>query len=160
MPDMMADEAPAADAAALSSGFTKMLVRQVRAHDAFGAWDKKSDSELLADFIVTRKQRRSMPIIADPDAKTLWRLELFYNAVSLTIAEDSGIVPTPIIKLSHEGYGRVVLIAGRLVVIGRQLRDVHRFGFETLTHLAAEGEGLVASGLAALRQFPEVAKAP
>lgn len=159
MPDALSDGMPPADAAALDSSFVKTLVRQVRAHDSFGAWDKKADHELLADFIISREKRRKMPIIADPDAKTLWRLELFYSAVGLTIGDDTGVLATPLIKLSHEGYGRVVLIAGRLVAVSRQLRDVHRFGFESLTHLATEGEGLVAAGVEAIRRYPDVARA-
>jgi probable nitrogen fixation protein len=159
MPDVPSATVSPADAAALSSGFAKTLARQLRAHDLSGIWDRKPDQDLLAQFIVTRDQRRKIPIIADPDAKKLWQLQLFYNAVGLTITNDVDVVVTPLINLSNEGFGRVVLIAGRLVVISRQLRDVHRFGFESLTHLAAEGEGLVASGIEAIRRFPDVAKA-
>jgi probable nitrogen fixation protein len=159
MPDDHSATVSPADAAALSSGFAKTLARQVRAHDLSGIWDRKPDQDLLAQFIMTREQRRKIPIIADPDEKALWRLQLFYNAVGLTMTEDFGGVVTPLINLSNEGFGRVVLIAGRLVVVSRQLRDVHRFGFESLTHLASEGEGLVAAGLEAIRRFPEVAAA-
>ena len=159
MPDTYTTSLSPADVAALASGFVKMLVRQIRAHDISGVWERKADQELLAQFILTREQRRKIPIIANPDTKTLWRLGLFYNAVGLTMTDDVGITVTPFTNLSHEGYGRVVLIAGRLVVISRQLRDVHRFGFESLTHLATEGEGLVAAGIEAIRHYPEVARA-
>ena len=59
-------------------------------------------------------------------------------------------------KMSHEGFGRLVLMAGRLVVVNKHLRDVHRFGFESMEKLAAEGEKLVAAGVEMLRQFPDV----
>lgn len=159
MPDAHSATPSPADTAALSSGFAKTLARQVRAHDLSGIWDRKPDQDLLAQFIMTREQRRKIPIIADPDERTLWRLRLFYNAVGLTMTDDGGVVVTPLIDLSNEGFGRMVLIAGRLVVVSRQLRDVHRFGFESLTHLAAEGEGLVAAGIQAIRRYPEVANA-
>jgi len=29
------------------------------------------------------------------------------------------------LKMSHEGFGRMVLIGGRLIVVNKQLRDVH-----------------------------------
>jgi probable nitrogen fixation protein len=35
---------------------------------------------------------------------------------------------TPMTKMSHEGFGRTVLTTGRLIVVNRHLRDVHRFG--------------------------------
>lgn len=159
MPDTCTPSLSPADVAALSSGFVKMLVRQMRPHDLSGVWDRKPDQDLLQPFILTPEQRRKIPIIANPDTKTLWRLGLYYNAVGLTMTEDVGITVTPFTNLSHEGYGRVVLIAGKLVVVSRQLRDVHRFGFESLTHLAAEGEGLVAAGIEAIRRHTDVAKA-
>ncbi|TVR83547.1 MAG: NifX-associated nitrogen fixation protein [Rhodospirillales bacterium] len=148
-----------ADSAALETGFVKGLLRQIRAHDATGVWDQKPDTALLAPYVLSREQRRQIPVIANPDAKVLWRLEQFYDAVALAISEEAGVIATPMIRLSHEGYGRVVVLAGMLVVLSRQLRDVHRFGFDSLTHLAAEGEGLVAAGVDAVKRFPDVATA-
>ena len=154
MPEAKAAETPQA---AAESIFLKELVKQWRAQDARGAWDKKSDLELIAPYIITKEQRREIPIIGDPDPETLWRLELFYNAVGLAIERATGIMVSPIMKMHHEGFGRMVLTAGRLVVINKHLRDVHRFGFETLDKLAAEGEKLVAAGVEMIRKFPEVA---
>jgi len=59
------------------SGFIEDLTRLLRANDTFGAWERKSDEEILAPFVVTKAQRREIPIIGDPDPDTLWRLELF-----------------------------------------------------------------------------------
>ena len=98
-----------------------------------------------------------MPIIGDPDPEMLWRLELFYNAVGLAIERQTGNMVTPMMKMSHEGFGRMVLIAGRLIVVNKQLRDVHRFGFLTMEKLAEEGEKLVNAGVEMIRKFPDVA---
>ncbi|ESX08291.1 hypothetical protein X768_22770 [Mesorhizobium sp. LSJC265A00] len=67
------------DEAALAMPFVRCLVRLIRAQDSYGSWEGKSDAELLADFIVTRKQRRAIPVIGDPDPDVLWRLDLFYT---------------------------------------------------------------------------------
>jgi probable nitrogen fixation protein len=61
-------------------------------------------------------------------------------------------------KMHHEGFGRMVLIAGRLIVVNKQLRDVHRFGFPSLEKLASEGEKLVAQGGEMIDRYSEVAK--
>jgi len=119
--------------------FYRELVKQWRAQDSYGAWEKKSDAELLAPYILDKEQRRAIPIIGDPDPETLWRVELFYNAVGLAIERSVGIMVSPMMKMSHEGFGRVVLIAGRLIVVNKQLRDVHRFGFSSMDKLAEEG---------------------
>ena len=152
-------EAAAAENASVSdSVFLKELIKQWRAQDAHGAWDKKSDVELIAPYIITKEQRREVPIIGDPDPETLWRLELFYNAVGLAIERATGIMVSPIMKMHHEGFGRMVLTAGRLVVVNKHLRDVHRFGFETLGKLAEEGDKLVRAGVDMIEKFPEVAR--
>ncbi|MHB0984103.1 MAG: NifX-associated nitrogen fixation protein [Sulfuricella sp.] len=157
MPDTETAVAVAA-ADPMQSLFVKELIKQWRAQDTHGTWEGKTDATLLAPYIVTREQRRQMPIIDDPDPETLWRVELFYNAIGLAIERQTGVMVTPMMKMSHEGFGRIVLLAGRLVAVNKQLRDVHRFGFESMEKLAEEGEKQVAAGIAMVEQFPGAAK--
>ncbi len=140
------------------SVFLNELIKQWRAQDTHGAWDKKSDLDLIAPYIVTKEQRREIPLLGDPDPETLWRLELFYNAVGLSIERATGVMVSPMMKMHHEGFGRMVLIAGRLVVVNKQLRDTHRFGFDSLSELVEDGEKFVAAGVEMIEKFPEAAK--
>jgi probable nitrogen fixation protein len=151
--------ATAAADPALASPFVRTLVRLMRAEDTYGAWEGKADAALLQDFILTKEQRREIPIIGDPDPDVLWRLERFYAAVGLAIEGRSGRIASPMMKMSHEGFGRVLLTTGRLVVLAKSLRDVHRFGFESLEKLGEAGEKLVDDAVAAIAKFPEVADA-
>lgn len=151
--------APASDEEALATPFLQILVRLIRAQDGYGAWDRKSDGQLLADYVVTKEQRRAIPIMGDPDPDILWRIEQFYAAIGLGIEQETGHVASPMMKMHHEGFGRMVLTAGKLVVLSRHLRDVHRFGFDGLAALAAEGARQVAAGVAMIRRFPDVADA-
>ena len=137
--------------------FIKELVKQWRAQDMHGAWEGKTDLELLEPYILDKEKRREIPIIGDPDPETLWRLELFYNAVGLSIERATGIMVSPIMKMHHEGFGRMVLTAGRLVVVNKHLRDVHRFGFPSYDKMAEEGEKLVAAAVEIINKFPDVA---
>jgi probable nitrogen fixation protein len=141
----------------VESSFVQELIKQWRAQDTHGAWDGKPDLELIAPYIIDKEARREIPIIGDPDPETLWRLELFYNAVSLSIERETGHMVTPMMKMHHEGFGRMILAAGRLIVVNKQLRDVHRFGFDSLSKLAEEGEKFVAAGVEMIRKYPEVA---
>jgi probable nitrogen fixation protein len=152
-------EAQAVEQAAnpMESIFIKELVKQWRAQDSYGAWEGKSDELLLEPYIITKEMRKELPIIGDPDPETLWRLELFYNAVGLAIERQTGNMVTPMMKMHHEGFGRMVLSAGRLIVVNKQLRDVHRFGFLSLEKLAEEGEKLVAAGVEMIKKYPDVA---
>ncbi len=144
--------------AAIDSPFVKELIKQWRAQDMHGSWDGKSDLDLIAPYIVDKEARKQLPIIGDPDPEVLWRVELFFNAVGLAIERATGCMVSPMMKMSHEGFGRQVLMAGRLVVVNKQLRDVHRFGFLSLEKLAEEGTKYVQQGIEMIEKFPEVAK--
>jgi probable nitrogen fixation protein len=147
------------DAEALATPFLQIMVRLLRAQDSFGAWERKGDGELLADYVLTREQRRAIPIIGDPDPDVLWRMEQYYAAIGLAIEQETGHVASPMMKMHHEGFGRVILTAGRLVVLSKHLRDVHRFGFDSLAALAAAGAEQVAAAAELIRRFPEVVEA-
>ncbi|GAB4063218.1 NifX-associated nitrogen fixation protein [Uliginosibacterium sediminicola] len=147
----------AEDLAALETPFMKELIKQWRAQDTHGTWEGKSDVKLLHPYILTAEARRALPIMGDPDPETLWRIELFFNAVGLTIERTTGVMVTPMMKMSHEGFGRQVLIAGRLIAVNKQLRDAHRFGFPTLAKLAEGGTKFVEEGVGMVEKFKEVA---
>ncbi|MHB1513149.1 MAG: NifX-associated nitrogen fixation protein [Acidiferrobacter sp.] len=145
------------DEAVLQLPFVQELVKQWRAQDTHGAWDGKTEFDLLEPYVVDKAKRKEMPIIGDPDPETLWRLELFYNAVGLCVERRTGVMAQPMIKMHHEGFGRLVLLAGRLVVVNKHLRDVHRYGYPTLAALGAEGEKIVAAAVAMIEQYPDLA---
>jgi probable nitrogen fixation protein len=126
-----------------------------RTHTAPGK--ARPDLKLLEPYILSAEQRRAMPIMGDPDPETLWRLDLFHNAVGLCIERATGCMVSPMTKMSHEGFGRTVLTTGRLIVVNRYLRDVHRFGFPSLGKLAEAGNKLVAEGIGMVEKYPEVA---
>lgn len=138
-------------------GFAAALVRQIRAQDTHGHWERKSDYQLVEPYIMDKEKRRAIPIIGDPDPDTLWRLELFYGAMCLEIERRSRRMVQPMMKMSHEGFGRMVLIAGRLVVVNKQLRDVHRFGFDSVEKLNAEAEKMIGQAVDMIEKFPAVA---
>lgn len=154
----MTDAAVLEQETAAEAPFVRELVKIWRAQDTHGAWEGKSDLDLLEPYIVDKEKRRALPIIGDPDPETIWRLELFFNAVSLSIERATGVMISPMLKMSHEGFGRMVLIGGRLIVVNKQLRDVHRFGFDSLAKLAAEGDKYVKGGVEMIEKFPDVAK--
>lgn len=148
----------AEDSTALASTFVVELIKQYRAQDMHGAWEGKSDAELLAPYILDAEARRALPLMGDPDPETLWRIELFYNAIALSIERATGVMVSPMMKMHHEGFGRMVLIAGRLVVVNKQLRDTHRFGFPSLTKLGEAGSKFVEEGVGMVGKYTEVAK--
>lgn len=150
--------APANDETYLSTPFVQQLIKQLRAQDINGTWDNKGDLQLLKPYIHTAEERRALPILGDPDPETLWHLEIFYNAIAVAIERETGQMVSPMMKMSHEGFGRMVLIAGRLVVVNKQLRDVHRFGYSSLAKLSDAGTKFLDEAVAMIRTYPDVAQ--
>ncbi|WP_176085674.1 NifX-associated nitrogen fixation protein [Martelella sp. HB161492] len=140
------------------TSFMKSLVQLMRAQDVYDTWEGRSDASILEDYIVTKAQRKVIPIIGDPDPDVLWRLEIYYSAIGLAIEKETGIIASPMMKMHHEGFGRVLLTCGRLVVLVKSLRDVHRFGFESLEKMDEAGSKLVAEAAAMVATWPDVAK--
>ncbi len=140
-----------------SGGFLAELIRQIRASDPYGGFDGLSEEALLRPYLLTAERRQALPLLGDLDQATEGRLRNFYQAVAAAIEKETGAMVNYVLDLSHEGFGRVVLFAGRLVLLSKTLRDAHRFGFASREQLAAEGEKLVRAGVEALRRFPEVA---
>ena len=139
--------------------FVRELIKQIRAQDTHGTWEGKSDlqaARALHPHAPNSAARCRM--MGDPDPDTLWRLDLFHNAIGLAIERATGCMVSPMMKMSHEGFGRMVLTTGRLIVVNRHLRDVHRFGFPSLAKLAEAGNKLrrpKASRM--IEKYPEVA---
>jgi probable nitrogen fixation protein len=153
-PDVAAEPT---EAELLQDPFIRELIKQLRAQDTHGTWEGKSDAKLLEPYIITAEQRKAMPMMGDPDPETLWRLDLFHNAIGLSIERATGCMVSPMMKMSHEGFGRAVLTAGRLIVVNRHLRDVHRFGYASLAKLAEAGNKLVNEGVTMVQTYKEVA---
>ncbi|OIQ90846.1 hypothetical protein GALL_272470 [mine drainage metagenome] len=147
------------EASAIAHPIVQGLLRLIRAHDRSGAWDDEPDAGLLAPFIVTRAQKRALPMMGDPDPDILWRVEMFYAAVAWELERRSGRAVSPILNIHHEGWGRVLLVAGRLVAVNAHVRELHRFGFEDLPALIAKAEKLVEEGAGTIGRYPDVAAA-
>ncbi|MER9770332.1 NifX-associated nitrogen fixation protein [Mesorhizobium sp. M0189] len=144
------------DEAALATPFVRCLVRLIRAQDSYGSWEGEADAELLADFIVTRKQRRAMPVIGNPEPDVLWRLDMFYTAVGLAIEERFGLMTSPMTKMNPMGASdHCVSRPGGWSLCP----DIHRFGFETFRKLAEAGTKLVDDATAAIEAYPGGARA-
>lgn len=139
--------------------FSTELLKQVRALDTYDTYAGQSPAETLDPYILTKERKREIPIVGDPDEITMARVNAYYNALATTIEKRSGLMATPMIKLTHEGFGRVLITVGRLVVLDKTLRDVHRFGFPSFEKLDSEAETVLGKALAWIEKHADVAAA-
>ncbi|MEA1051323.1 NifX-associated nitrogen fixation protein [Lamprobacter modestohalophilus] len=156
-------EAPTAAAAidpndpVLGTEFAIEMVRQVRAIDPYGTYDDLSATEVLEPYVLTKEKKREIPIIGDPDEIVVARIQAFYNAIAVLIEKECRLRAVPLLHLTHEGFGRVLITVGKLVVLDRSLRDVHRFGFPSLSKMKDEGDKLLSVALELVGEHSRVA---
>ena len=141
----------------MDSDFVKEMVRQMRAIDTYGTYDDWTIAKILEPFILTKEMKREIPVVGDPDEIIMARVKAFYNAISSLIEKECRLMAVPMINLSHEGFGRVIITVGKLVVLDRTLRDVHRFGFPTLSKMKDEADKLLSVALEIIGKHSEVA---
>jgi len=141
----------------LETSFIKEMTRQIRAIDSYGVYDTASDLEVLDPLVLTKERKRAIPVVGDPDEETLARVKAFYNAIAVQTEAECGKMAVPMINISHEGFGRVIITVGKLVVVEKSLRDVHRFGFESLSKMKDEADKLLSVALGIVGNYPEVA---
>ncbi|MDD2686684.1 MAG: NifX-associated nitrogen fixation protein [Gallionella sp.] len=140
-----------------STDFIQEMVKQMRAIDSYGTYDGWPVDRILAPYVMTKEQRREIPVIGDPDEILLARIKAFYNAISSLIEKECGLMAIPMINITHEGFGRVVVTVGKLVVVDKTLRDVHRYSYESLSKMKDEADKLLSVALSTVSKYPEVA---
>jgi probable nitrogen fixation protein len=141
----------------LATDFAEQMMRQMRAIDTYGTYDNRPPNKLLEPFILTKEKQQEMPMVGDPDALTMARVQAFYNAISAMIEKECGLMAVPMMSVSHEGFGRAIITVGKLVVMDKTLRDVHRFGFSSLSKMKDEADKLLSVALEIVGKHPAVA---
>lgn len=141
----------------LGTDFGLEMVRQMRALDAYGTYDQLSAAKILEPFVLTKEQKREIPVVGEPNRATLARINAFYNAIAVLIEKECGLLATPLVNLSPEGFGRVLITVGKLVVMDRPLRDAHRFSFASLSKMKDDADTILAIALDIIGQHPKVA---
>jgi len=134
--------------------FTVELVRQLRATDQFGNWAKLSDEEILSNkFVKTKEDLKAMPIIADIDEMLIGEIKMIYKSVALQFERKTGVMCNVIMEMSHEGFGRCIVIADKIVLVDKYFKDAHRFGYRTLEKLYEDGEKILNKAYATYEQY-------
>lgn len=141
----------------LTSDFMREMVKQMRSIDTYGTFEGMSDGEVLDPFILTKERRKELPVIGDPDEIVIARMKAYYNAIATLIEKECGLMAVPLLNLSHEGFGRVLITVGKLVVHDRSLRDMHRFGFASLSKMKDEADKVLSIAMELIGTYDKVA---
>jgi probable nitrogen fixation protein len=128
--------------------FTDTLISQLRALDQFGTWAKKSDEELLCEkYVKTKEALKNIPIIADIDEMQIQDIRLIFQSIALAFELKTGVMCSVVMEMSHEGFGRAVVLADKIVVTNKFFKDAHRYSFRTYDDLVKEGGKMLKSAI-------------
>ena len=149
-------EAIAADPI-FQTDFVKEMARQMRALDTYGTYQGWTVEKILDPYILTKERKAAIPMIGDPDDETISRVKAFYNAIAVLIEKECKLLAVPLVHLTHEGFGRAIITVGKLVAVEKTLRDVHRFGFPSLSKMKDDADKMLGIALERIGQYPNVA---
>lgn len=123
------------------NAFTQELIRQLRATDQFGNWSKMSDEELLTKkYVKTKEDLKKIPIIADIDEMLIGEIKMLFKAIALQFERKTGVMCNVVMEMSHEGFGRCIVFADKIILVDKYFKDAHRFGYRTIDKLYEDGQ--------------------
>lgn len=143
----------------MTSDVVSEMIKQLRALDTYDTYEGWSAEKIIDPIVMTKERKRETPIIGDPDEITLARVKAYYNSIASLIEKRAGMMAVPVINITHEGFGRAFVLVGKLIVVDKTLRDVHRFGFPSLEDLSTKTDAVIDKAVALIEKFKEVAEA-
>ena len=128
--------------------FIETLISQIRALDQFGTWAKKSDEEILSEkYVKSKEQLKNIPIIADIDEMQIKDIRLIFQSIALVFELKTSVMCSVVMEMSHEGFGRAVVLADKIVITNKFFKDAHRYSFRTYDDLIKEGGKMLTDAL-------------
>lgn len=137
----------------LESDIVKDLIKQLRAIDTYDTYDGWSAAKIIDPLVLTKERKREIPVVGDPDGLTIARIKAYYNSLATLIEKKSGLMAVPMVNMSHEGFGRALIMVGKLVVVDKILRDTHRWGFPSLQELSEQTDKTLEKALGLIEKY-------
>lgn len=141
----------------LDKFFVGEMLKQLKALDSYGTYDGWSNAKILDPLILTKERKKEIPVIGDPDEITLARVKAYYSALAATLEHETNLMAVTLVNISHEGFGRALVMVGKLIVVDKVLRDTHRFGFPTVEAMCEQSDKLIAKAKDLLEKYPGAA---
>jgi len=134
--------------------FIDTLIGQVRALDQFGTWANREDKDILIEkYVKSKEDLKNIPVIADIDEMQIQDIRLVYQAIALAFEKETGVMCSVVMEMSHEGFGRAVVIADKIVIVNKFFKDAHRFSFRTYEDLVKDGDKLLKNALEIYEEY-------
>jgi probable nitrogen fixation protein len=137
----------------LKSDIVQDMIKQLRAIDTYDTYEGWSEAKIIDPLVLTKERKKNIPVIGDPDEITIARLKAYYNSLATLIEKKTGLMAAPMVHISHEGFGRALIMVGKLIVVDKILRDTHRFGFASLEEMCEKTDKVIEKALALIEKY-------
>jgi probable nitrogen fixation protein len=137
----------------LKSDIVQDMIKQLRAIDTYDTYEGWSEAKIIDPLVLTKERKKNIPVIGDPDELTIARLKAYYNSLATLIEKKTGLMAAPMVHISHEGFGRALIMVGKLIVVDKILRDTHRFGFASLEEMSEKTDKVIEKALALIEKY-------
>lgn len=141
----------------LENEFVSEMLKQLRALDTYDSYEGWPKSKILDPLVLTKERKKEIPVIGDPDEITLARVKAYYNAIACSIEKQCGLMAVPVINITHEGFGRAFILVGKLIVVDKTLRDIHRFGFPSLEKMCEQTDKIIGRAKELIEKYNDAA---
>lgn len=141
----------------LDHAFVGEILKQLRAIDTYDTYEGWSKAQIVDPLVLTKERKREIPVVGDPDEIVMARVKAYYNAIASSIEAQTGLMAVPMINLTHEGFGRALVMVGKLIVVDKTLRDVHRFGFASLEKMCEQSDKMIERAKELIEKYSDVA---
>jgi probable nitrogen fixation protein len=142
----------------IESEIVREMLKQLRAIDTYDTYEGWSDEKVIDPVVLTKERKSKIPIVGDPDEITLSRVKAYYNSLATLIEKRTQLLAVPVINITHEGFGRALIMVGKLIVVDKVLRDVHRWGFPSLQDLSEKSDQVISKAVELIEKYREVAE--
>ncbi|MGK7914357.1 MAG: DUF269 domain-containing protein [Prochloraceae cyanobacterium] len=120
--------------------FLQELVRQIRAEDTSGIYQKYDNEALLKSLMSPADKEQKNSEIAP---LTRLRVSAFYRALAIGIEKRTGHSTETFINLTSKKFSSALVFCGGVLVVYQILKKVEFFGFESLEQLSFEAGRLI-----------------
>ncbi|ADR18592.1 DUF269 domain-containing protein [Calditerrivibrio nitroreducens] len=121
---------------------SESILNKIKAMDTFGTYKRLSDGEILMRYF----RKKSVSIeesLGDISEEGIFKIRLFYESVAYFLEKNIGIEINICADISREGFGKIVIYSGDKIINIFHLRNLHRFGFNSIDEIDSYGDEIL-----------------
>lgn len=136
--------------------FVKEMVCQMCVLDIYGIYSGWMVEKIFDFYVLIKECKVIILMIGDLDDEMIFCVKVYYNVIVVFIEKECKLFVVLFVYLMYEGFGCVIIIVGKLVVVEKILCDVYCFGFFSLLKMKDDVDKLLGIVFECIGQYLNV----